>query len=86
MLWFLHFCADHKITVTDYIDNATGRMAELEGGGGHFIEVVLNPVVTIMEADLSELANALHEQANKKCFIANSCNFPVLHHPTCIAK
>ena len=84
MLWFLHFCADNKIVVTNYIDNPIATMIENTGGGGHFTEVTLKPVVTITNASQIELANSLHAQANKKCFIANSCNFPVKHKPTCI--
>ena len=86
MLWYLHFCADNGITVTDYTDHAVGRMIENEGGGGHFVEVVLNPVVTILEEKLIEKANLMHKEANKKCFIANSCNFPVKHSPRCITR
>ncbi len=31
-------------------------------------------------------ANELHKEANKMCFIANSCNFPVRHIPNCKAE
>ena len=86
MLWFLHFCADNKIVVTNYIDNPIATMIENTGGGGHFTEVTLQPIVTITNASQIELANSLHVQANKKCFIANSCNFPVKHKPSCITK
>jgi organic hydroperoxide reductase OsmC/OhrA len=67
----------------DYVDAATGIMQETADGGGHFTSVTLNPVVTVAEASMVEMANSLHEKANKLCFIANSCNFPVHHHPTC---
>lgn len=86
MLWYLHLCADAGIIVTDYVDNATGTMIQTEGGGGHFEEVTLHPVVTITDASRIEDANALHHEANKKCFIANSCNFPVKHEPKCEIK
>lgn len=86
MLWFLHFCADNKIVVTDYKDSPIGTMIENTGGGGHFTEVTLLPIVTITDKTQIEKANSLHAEANKKCFIANSCNFPVKHKPTCIAK
>ena len=86
MLWFLHLCSDHGIIVTDYTDQATGTMLETEDGGGHFTEVTLHPVVTISDAAMIEKANALHHQANKLCFIANSCNFPVHHKPECRAE
>jgi organic hydroperoxide reductase OsmC/OhrA len=81
MLWYLHLCADAGVIVLDYIDNATGTMVEVPGGGGHFTEVMLHPVVTVKDASMIEKANALHDKAHEKCFIANSCNFPVRHSP-----
>lgn len=78
MLWYLHLCADSGIIVTAYTDYATATMEENEQGG-KFIEVVLHPQVLVAGNSMIEKANALHEQANKKCFIANSCNFPVRH-------
>lgn len=82
MLWYFHFCADHGIIVTAYEDNAEGLMEEALTGGGKFKEVVLKPIITITDPSKAELAIKLHEEANKKCFIANSVNFPVLHLPT----
>ena len=82
MLWFLHLCADAGIIVTNYTDHATGTMLQ-HAQGGHFTEVILHPQVTITDASLIDKANALHEAANKCCFIANSCNFPVKHEPVC---
>lgn len=86
MLWYLHLCADQGIVVVDYADNATGIMQETEDGGGHFTEVVLHPVVTVKDTSMIDLANALHTKANQFCFIANSCNFPIHHKPTCNAE
>uniref|UniRef100_UPI004047E6ED OsmC family protein n=1 Tax=Roseivirga sp. TaxID=1964215 RepID=UPI004047E6ED len=83
MLVYLHLCADAGITVVDYYDNASGIMEETADGGGHFTEVVLKPTVTILEADGVTKANELHHKANQLCFIANSCNFPIRHEPTC---
>lgn len=83
MLWYLHLCADAGIIVTDYVDNPKGIMMQTEGGGGYFKEVVLHPIVTITDASKAELANSLHDEAHKKCFIANSCNFPVRHESEC---
>ena len=82
MLWFLHLCADNKIEVISYRDNATGQMTE-NGEGGKFTEVMLHPEVLIADHGQVDLANSLHHFANKKCFIANSCNFPVKHNPIC---
>ncbi len=61
-------------------------MATLEvtpDGSGRFTEVVLNPKVIIANAERIEEALALHKEANQLCFIANSCNFPILHNPGC---
>lgn len=81
MLWFLHLCADNSIIVTDYIDNPTGIMEETNNGGGRFREVTLNPVVTVKDISSLEKLNDLHKRANELCFIANSVNFIVRHHP-----
>ncbi len=84
MLWYLHLCADNGIVVISYKDEATAIMLET-AAGGHFAEVILHPLVTINDESDIEKANNLHEAAHKKCFIANSCNFPVRHEPSCLA-
>lgn len=78
MLWYLHLCSDNGVIVTAYSDHATGTMEE-NASGGKFTEVTLHPVVKVTEATMMDMAKQLHEEANKKCFIANSCNFPVKH-------
>ena len=83
MLWYLHLCSDAGIIVTDYKDTATGKMAELPKGGGHFTEVTLSPLVTITDGTRITDANELHKKAGEKCFIANSVNFPVKYNPEC---
>lgn len=82
MLWYLHLCTVHHITVTEYIDKAQGIMEEDDNGAGRFKEVTLHPHVKVMEADTLDKAKELHEEANKMCFIANSCNFKIGHKPT----
>lgn len=84
MLWYLHLCSVNEIVVTEYIDNATGIMVELENGSGKFTEVTLNPNVKITNPHLIDRANELHAEANKKCFIANSCNFKIEHKPNTV--
>jgi organic hydroperoxide reductase OsmC/OhrA len=81
MLWYLHLCSSHNITVVSYEDHAEGWMTEYENGSGRFEKVLLKPQVTILEADRQEDALLLHQEANRKCFIANSVNFEVLHEP-----
>ena len=83
MLWYLHLCASNGITVVGYTDNASGILTVTESNGGHFTEVTLRPTVIITDDTQIDLANELHKEANKKCFIANSCNFPVHHSPDC---
>ncbi len=82
MLWYLHLCADAGVIITAYIDSAQGLMEEKNGGGGNFVEVTLHPQITLKNRSMLERAEKLHEAANSKCFIANSCNFPVKHAAT----
>ncbi len=85
MLWYLHLCSVHKIVVTDYIDRATGIMEEDKNGSGKFVAVTLHPEVHIEDESHIKKANELHTEANKMCFIANSCNFKIKHDPKTIA-
>ena len=84
MLSYLSLCARRGIRVIAYEDRASGVLT-LEGGGGRFTDVELNPVVTVAGgaggADL-ELAERLHETAHEQCFIANSVSVPIRCSPT----
>jgi organic hydroperoxide reductase OsmC/OhrA len=86
MLWYLHLCSVNGVIVTSYTDQATGVMEEDSQGSGIFTEVTLHPVVIIREEAMKEKANALHHDANKMCFIANSLKFPVYHKPKANVK
>lgn len=86
MLWYLHLCSVNKIIVMEYIDSATGIMEETENGSGQFKEVRLNPHVKITDLNMITKANELHQEANKMCFIANSCNFKIKHNPNTMAE
>jgi len=86
MLSFLHKCADAGVVVTAYSDSATGTMIQTPEGGGHFTEVTLNPMFTLDAVAMIDMANSLHHKASQQCFIAGSVNFPVHHHPVCIAE
>jgi organic hydroperoxide reductase OsmC/OhrA len=79
MLWYLHLCSVNKIVVLDYQDNATGVMVEQKDGSGKFEEVRLNPIVLVEKPSMIKRAEELHADANKMCFIANSCNFKIDH-------
>lgn len=86
MLWYLHLCAVNGVTVLKYTDNATGLMQEGDNGIGKFKEVTLYPEVVIEDISKSDLAQQLHTKANKMCFIANSCNFPINHSATILGS
>ncbi|MBS1752076.1 MAG: OsmC family protein [Bacteroidetes bacterium] len=83
MLWFLHLCSESGLIVIAYEDAAEGTLQEDADGSGRFIEVILHPVVTVYEAANMLFAKQLHEEAHKKCFISNSCNFPVKCEAVC---
>lgn len=81
MLTYLALCARAGVVVTGYTDAASGAMREEPCNSGRFTEVVLRPEVTVAGPSMTDAARALHQQAHKACFIANSVNFPVRHHP-----
>lgn len=81
-LWFLHLAAVAGVVVTAYVDRAEGTMRTTPGAEtGRFERVVLRPEVTVSGVfDAADL-QGLHEDAHRRCFIANSVNFPVLFEP-----
>lgn len=84
LLSYLHVAVTLGVVVTEYTDDAVGRMEEDGQGGGAFTEVVLRPRVTVASADMVDAATAAHSRANALCFIANSVNFPVHHEPVIV--
>lgn len=85
MLSYLHMATVAGVVVTAYTDVAEGNMVT-EGDGGHFVEVVLHPVVTISIASDPVKAKAAHDDAHHACFIANSVNFPVRCEPRIVVE
>jgi len=85
MLSYLHVAVKHGVVVTDYRDEASGRMRLNRDGSGQFEQVTLHPRVTVADAGQVDLAAGLHHEANQVCFIARSVNFPVLHQPVTVA-
>ena len=85
MLWYLHLCSENGVVVEEYSDAASGVMEERSDGSGVFVEVMLRPAVTISAESDMEKAQALHAEAHRKCFIANSVNFPVRHEASVTA-
>ncbi|KIO50995.1 OsmC family protein [Flavobacterium hibernum] len=83
MMSYLYVCSQNGIEVLEYLDNAEATLEVSASGSGRFVEVRLKPIVKISNPDQIELALDLHFKANQLCFIANSCNFPVLHEASC---
>ena len=83
MMSYLYVCAQNGIEVLEYSDHAEAILEVAADGSGRFVEVRLNPKVKISNLDKIELAIELHAKANQLCFIANSCNFPILHEASC---
>jgi organic hydroperoxide reductase OsmC/OhrA len=81
LLSYLHVAAKHGVVVVGYSDNAIGTMATTADGGGHFTAATLRPRVTIADPAQVDLAQSLHAEAAKACFIAASVNFPIGHEP-----
>jgi organic hydroperoxide reductase OsmC/OhrA len=77
MVWYLHLCAEADVVVTAYVDESDGEMTLDADGGGRFTRVTLRPRVTVDEGSDAALARALHDEAHRRCFIANSVSFPV---------
>ena len=84
MLWYLHLCADAGIIVVDYKDSPEGFMEVGGTSPGKFVKVILHPTIIIKQGGDSQKAVELHHNANQKCFISNSCNFPIEHEPQII--
>ena len=77
-LWFLHLAAIDGVVVTAYVDHAEGTMRTTPGvETGYFELVTLHPEVTLAPGSDATEVPALHEEAHRRCFIANSVNFPV---------
>ena len=83
MMSYLYVCKQNDIEVVSYTDKAEATLEVLADGSGRFTVIKLNPKVRITNKDKIVEAQSLHKKANQLCFIANSCNFPILHFPIC---
>ncbi|MFG3228912.1 OsmC family protein [Kitasatospora sp. NPDC048194] len=80
LMSYLYQCAVNGVVVTSYVDRPVGTMA-VAAGRGHFTSVVLHPRIEVAEEGMTEMALALHAEAQRGCFIAASVDFPVRHEP-----
>ncbi|UYW02603.1 OsmC family protein [Flavobacterium agricola] len=80
---YLYCCEQHNIEVVSYSDQAEAILEVHPDGSGQITQAILRPKVLIANASQKQLALDLHQKANQLCFIANSCNFEVVHQATC---
>ena len=81
MLWYLGLCARAGVVVSEYVDRPAGTCVTAPDGSGRFTEVVLRPRITVAAEDQVERATALHEKANRMCFVAQSVTCDIRHEP-----
>ena len=86
MLAYLHLAAVNGVVVTGYVDYPTAVMTEDGEGGGKFTDITLYPLVTITDEAAVDLADRLHHDANRTCFIASSLGLPVGHQPRTVVR
>ena len=85
MMSYLYVCAQNGIEVVSYQDEGVATLEVSENGSGRFTGVKLYPKITITQQEKITEALELHKKANELCFIANSCNFPIIHFPSIIS-
>ena len=82
MLWYLHLASDARITVVGYDDTPVGAGETASNGAGQFLSAILRPHIRVLAgADLA-VADSLHHEVSKYCFIARSVNFPIRYEAT----
>jgi organic hydroperoxide reductase OsmC/OhrA len=80
LLSYLALAARKGILVTSYSDQATATMT-VKDGKMRIVEATLRPKLIVAAGTDLEIAEQLHDEANRECFIANSVNFPIHHFP-----
>ena len=78
MLFFLDLASRAGIIVTSYRDHAIGEMGKRQDGRDAMTKVTLRPEHALQTAVEASRIEALHEEAHRLCYIANSVNFPVV--------
>ena len=82
MLWFLQLACQAKLTVTRYLDSATGILEKNSEGVPAMTRVTLRPSVSFSGTPPSSDEHArLHHKAHEECFIANSVRTEVIVEP-----
>ena len=83
MLTFLGLCTKRKIVVDSYVDAAVGSLQRTKEGAMAITRVVLRPRIEFGGdgAPDDDVIEALHRDAHKYCFIANSVTTEVAVEP-----
>ena len=82
MPWFLHLANRVKITVTRYVDEASGVLKKGPGGKWMMTRVTLWPAVTFSgTAPTAKEHGQLHHKAHEECYVANSVRTEVICLP-----
>ncbi|WP_299843326.1 OsmC family protein [uncultured Roseovarius sp.] len=77
MLWYLHLASDAGIVVQSYADDPLAVGETDKTGASRFLRATLRPQITVPDGTDLALADTIHHQIHKTCFIARSVNFPV---------
>jgi len=73
MLWFLSIAAERGFVVDSYTDEAEGVLEPDSEGRLAITRVTLRPRVEFSgPAPIGKEVEAIHQEAHRKCFIANS--------------
>ena len=77
VLSYLHTAVQAGIVVTGMTCGAEGVLEVDADGAGRFAALTLTPAVTLRDEADRERADALHAEAHRMCFIANSISAPI---------
>ena len=80
-LTYLFLAAKHGVAVTEYSDEAEGRLG-LADGRMRVSRVLLRPRIVLADAASEATARDLIDKAHADCFIANSTTTPIDIEPT----
>jgi organic hydroperoxide reductase OsmC/OhrA len=81
MMSYLYVCEQNGIEVLSYTDSAEATLQIFRT-----VADALSKFVCIKSGHKTKRKNsrsATLTPKNKLCFIANSCNFPIVHEPSC---
>ena len=83
MLWFLSIAAKQSLCVDSYRDHAEGVMTRNSAGKMWISRVTLRPQVSFSGSSRPDVdtIHALHRQAHRECFIANSVRSEIVCEP-----